>query len=355
MSTQNPESPYILFVDDEDMTRKTFDRIASQEFRVLLAADVPQAIELLRTRAHEVGVLLTDQRMPGALGVELLEHVREHHPHIVRMLTTAYSQLEDAIAAVNRGEIIRYIEKPWTNIDALLIDLRVAMRFFLLQRDNDLLLQEKMSAKGREADLDRLAVLVAIAAQQPNPQAALIGLEDTLKQLSELRGASSSQVAARIDTHGGPLAAAQQAEFLSCQIASQLPQRDSSAVPAQVAEDRRAVVSSVLAAAACLVQNPPQISIESDREHIVLSGAASCGARLASWVNGGRDQASLQSLADLLRLTFLVYGAGGTLELKFGSDSGLDSISIQLPAVQAGASFSQQDRDWLEDIIILFA
>lgn len=136
-------NPCVLFVDDEEMTRKTFERIAASEFPVLLAGNVAEAIEVLKQRGDEIGVLLTDQRMPGGLGVELLEYARDQHPGIVRMLTTAYSELEDAIAAVNRGEIIRYIEKPWTNIDALLIDLRVAMRFHLLERSNEELMAEK--------------------------------------------------------------------------------------------------------------------------------------------------------------------------------------------------------------------
>ena len=67
---------YILFVDDEEITRKTFERIASQEFSVLLASNVTEAIEIIKQRGDEIGVLLTDQRMPGGLGVELLEYVR---------------------------------------------------------------------------------------------------------------------------------------------------------------------------------------------------------------------------------------------------------------------------------------
>ena len=73
MNSQFEGSPYVLFVDDEEMTRKTFERIASQEFPVLLAGNVAEAKDVLQSKGDQIGVLLTDQRMPGGLGVGLHE------------------------------------------------------------------------------------------------------------------------------------------------------------------------------------------------------------------------------------------------------------------------------------------
>ncbi|KAG1650479.1 putative ABC transporter ATP-binding protein YadG [Nymphon striatum] len=70
--------------------------------------------------------------------------VYKEYPNIIRLLTTAYSDLSDAIEAVNTGEIFRYINKPW-NVDELLIDLQLAMSFFMLQRDRNQLIHEKLS------------------------------------------------------------------------------------------------------------------------------------------------------------------------------------------------------------------
>ena len=113
MQTDN-DAPYaILFVDDEEKTRKYFDRAFAREYRVLTAPSVAQARELLEKHGNEIGVLISDQRMPEEKGVVLLRHAREHYPHIVRILTTAYSDLDDAIESVNSGEILRYITKPW--------------------------------------------------------------------------------------------------------------------------------------------------------------------------------------------------------------------------------------------------
>ena len=177
--------PKILFVDDEELARRTFMRIAEKEFRVVLAESVDEAIELLEKDSSDIGVLLSDQRMPGRLGVDLLEHCRKNYPKIIRMLTTAYSELDDAIAAVNRGEIMRYIEKPWGNIDGLLIDLRVAMSLYEMQAENDLLVAEKLSMGYKTSRLDKIRTLIAIAACQESKN-SLRAVEAFLRQLAEV-------------------------------------------------------------------------------------------------------------------------------------------------------------------------
>lgn len=158
------ERPFaVLFVDDEDKAQKYFRMAYSDDFPVLTAGSVPAALEILGQRGADIGVLITDQRMPGQQGVDLLRQTREDWPAIVRILTTAYAELNDAIAAVNRGEILRYITKPW-DIDALRVDLRHAMDFFLLRRERDLLMAEKFSVRRGMVYGDRLRALLAIAA-----------------------------------------------------------------------------------------------------------------------------------------------------------------------------------------------
>jgi two-component system, probable response regulator PhcQ len=88
-------------------------------------------------------VLVSDQRMPGARGNELLRYAREHHPAVVRMLTTAYSELGEAIEAINSGEIYRYITKPWA-LESLHADLRNALELAVLRSERDSLVREKM-------------------------------------------------------------------------------------------------------------------------------------------------------------------------------------------------------------------
>jgi C4-dicarboxylate-specific signal transduction histidine kinase len=102
---------HVLFVDDEPENLAVFEAACADRFPVLTAASAAKGLELMRS--HEVGVLLADQRMPGMTGLELLEQVQAQFPQTVRMLVTAYSDLNTAIDAINRGRVRRYLRKPW--------------------------------------------------------------------------------------------------------------------------------------------------------------------------------------------------------------------------------------------------
>ncbi|WP_434010590.1 response regulator [Hydrogenophaga sp.] len=138
----------VLLVDDEPQARKWFARVYGDEFVVLQAADARAALDLLELRAPEVAVLLSDHRMPGEDGVQLLTQVRERHPHIVRLLFTAYADKDMALAAVNQGQVQRILEKP---LDEAL--MRAALRDALaesLRAARDRLLLERRAAALRE-------------------------------------------------------------------------------------------------------------------------------------------------------------------------------------------------------------
>lgn len=152
----------VLFVDDEEKALKYFTRLYSDEFEILTAPSVAAAREVLQEKADSIGVLITDQRMPEEQGVDLLKYARSEYPQIVRLLTTAYSDLSDAIEAVNAGEIMRYITKPW-DIDSLRMELSNAMQFFLLRRERDHLLQEKMNVWQRMLEINRLRDLLVLS------------------------------------------------------------------------------------------------------------------------------------------------------------------------------------------------
>lgn len=102
----------VLYVDDEEQALKYFRRGFDKQFRILTAVNVTQAITLLEDPASQIGVVISDQRMPGRTGVELLSEVRKRWPAIVRILITAYTEIEDAVAAVNAGAVYKYINKP---------------------------------------------------------------------------------------------------------------------------------------------------------------------------------------------------------------------------------------------------
>ena len=101
----------VLFVDDDEANLVVCEAACGEEFPVLLASSAAQALECMKK--EEVGVIVADQRMPGTTGVELLERVREEYPDTVRMLLTAFSDIQAAIQAINRGRVRRYLRKTW--------------------------------------------------------------------------------------------------------------------------------------------------------------------------------------------------------------------------------------------------
>jgi two-component system NtrC family sensor kinase len=102
----------VLYVDDEEQALKYFRRGFEKQFRVLTASNVAQGITLLEDPTSAIGVVISDQKMPGRTGVDLLTEVKKRWPAIVRVLTTAHTEIEDAVAAVNAGAIYKYINKP---------------------------------------------------------------------------------------------------------------------------------------------------------------------------------------------------------------------------------------------------
>lgn len=102
----------VLFVDDEPTSRKWFARTFSDEFNVVTASGVAEALALLSERGDKFAVLVTDYRMPERDGMKLLQAVQRDFRHLVRVLATGYADKEVAIAAVNEGKVLRILEKP---------------------------------------------------------------------------------------------------------------------------------------------------------------------------------------------------------------------------------------------------
>jgi two-component system response regulator PhcR len=142
------EASTVLFVDDEPLACKWFARSFGNEFTVLTAGGVSQALEVLRERADEIALLVTDFRMPERNGLELLREVQREHRHVVRLLASAYAEKEVAIAAVNEGHVFRILEKPLDEA-ATRAALREALAAYR-QRARERSLHENRAAAMRE-------------------------------------------------------------------------------------------------------------------------------------------------------------------------------------------------------------
>lgn len=153
----------ILYVDDEEKSLKYFTRAFQDQFRVFTATNAQDGFALLNQHKDDIGILITDQRMPGEKGVQLLERARQLRPRIIRILATAYSDIDAAVEAVNTGAIYKYVHKPW-EIPPLEMTLRRALEFFMVQRERDQLLKEKLSVLHNLMITDRVVSLGLLAA-----------------------------------------------------------------------------------------------------------------------------------------------------------------------------------------------
>jgi eukaryotic-like serine/threonine-protein kinase len=121
----------VLFVDDDERILNAVRAVFRQEYDVLTAISGEAALEVVN--AGGVHVVISDQRMPGMTGVELLRKVRANAPNAVRMLLTGYADLASLVGSINEGEIFRFVKKPWDNdelrkdvSDAVMIALELA-------------------------------------------------------------------------------------------------------------------------------------------------------------------------------------------------------------------------------------
>ncbi|MCS7013657.1 MAG: response regulator [Chloroherpetonaceae bacterium] len=108
----NTASSPILFVDDEPMVLDTISLVfRGWHFKTAVGAE--HALKLLAE--EKFAVVVSDQRMPGMTGTELLRKVKELSPDTIRVVLTGYSDLDSIIEAINSGEVWRFINKPWDN------------------------------------------------------------------------------------------------------------------------------------------------------------------------------------------------------------------------------------------------
>ena len=145
------------------MSLKGLGRAFYDTFRILTATNAEDALRLIETQGDEIGVIMSDQRMPGMEGARFLERSRQLRPKVVRILTTAYTDLDAAISSVNHGAIYKYVSKPW-NVAELEHLLRRALEFYTVQNERDQLLREKMSVLHKMVITDRVLSLGVLAA-----------------------------------------------------------------------------------------------------------------------------------------------------------------------------------------------
>lgn len=106
----------LLILDDEPFVLSALKRVlASESYRLFTTASVGDALEIMAS--HAIGVVISDQRMPELMGTEFLAQIKVLHPDTIRIILSGYTELDSVLNAINRGEIFRYLTKPWDNAE----------------------------------------------------------------------------------------------------------------------------------------------------------------------------------------------------------------------------------------------
>ena len=147
------KGPLVLYVDDERGNRVVFETSMKAEFNVRVASEPQEALDVLE--ANDVAVIVTDMRMPTMSGEELLRVAKERWPQSIRMVVTAYSDIDPILRAINEGLVARYIIKPWVRTELTQV-LRWATEAWALSRDN-------AAVHRRLMETERLATLGSIS------------------------------------------------------------------------------------------------------------------------------------------------------------------------------------------------
>ena len=165
----------ILIVDDEPANLRTLARLFRDDCEVLTAASGDEALALLGQ--HDVALLITDQRMPGMTGIELLKKTVPLRPRMVRIILTGYTDVDALVEAINCGQVYRYVAKPWDNEDLRLTVRRGLEHFEAFKQRHEL---ESANARlvSRIRGIQQLAMLDDGRGQDPQfvatSEAALI-------------------------------------------------------------------------------------------------------------------------------------------------------------------------------------
>lgn len=144
---ENPTPPSILIVDDEPVVLNALKETLEREnYHVVACASPIKALAVLAER--EFAVIISDQRMPEMLGLDFLVESRKTHPNSSRILITAVLALPTIVEAINRGEIFRFVAKPWLR-EELLATVRNAIHRHELITHNELLQAQTQELNAR--------------------------------------------------------------------------------------------------------------------------------------------------------------------------------------------------------------
>ncbi len=158
----------VLYIDDEIDNLNAFKASFRRQFDIHTATSADEGYKILKSTPIEV--VLSDQKMPGKTGIDFFESILDIHPNPIRILLTAYSDINAVINAINKGNVYRYVKKPWNDYDLKLTIENAYQLFHLEEQNNKLNLKYRrvfsgssdpiilFDVKGRIIDFNKAAV-----------------------------------------------------------------------------------------------------------------------------------------------------------------------------------------------------
>jgi len=176
----------LLLVDDEENILRALTRVLRRDgYQILRANGGAEGLALL-ARHPEVGVILSDQRMPNMTGIDFLSRVREQHPDTVRMILSGYTDLKTVTDAINEGAVYKFLTKPWED-ELLRTNVEEAFRYGELGRENERLtrelkasneqLERRVEEKTRQVLLNQKVLAISQEVLEHLP-AGVLGIDD---------------------------------------------------------------------------------------------------------------------------------------------------------------------------------
>ena len=169
----------LLFVDDEEGVLKSLRRIFLEEnYRILTALRAEDALEIMKKEV--VHLVISDHRMPGMTGAQLLGRIKEEWPETIRIMLTGYADVQSIMGAVNEGAVYKFITKPWNDED-LRLTVSLALQQYVLIKENRKL--RELTKKQRK----KISKYAAVLDEDKGVLARYLHQEGLLKDLEPKR------------------------------------------------------------------------------------------------------------------------------------------------------------------------
>jgi two-component system sensor histidine kinase/response regulator len=175
----NADKIKILYLDDEVNNLIGFKASFRLDYNILIASNSSEARQHLEKHS-DIRIIFCDQRMPDITGVEFFEEIVSLYPLPIRILLTGYTDIESVIDSINRGNIFRYVRKPWTNED-ILSCIEQANKFYMV---NSMLAVKNLELQKAYNELEKFAY--SVTHDLRGPLLSILGAADVAQYIDDI-------------------------------------------------------------------------------------------------------------------------------------------------------------------------